>query len=163
MLTLSLAHWIFNQHRCSYFESIATALRDRLPTTVVFSLSLPTDVEWEREFICSDRGYAYNQTVVKGPSKSAPVLKRQIMNFIFSNHIKKGHKYVQFAFPFQIWKMMSGIWPPLQRWHARSLSVKFAKTAWQLVEFPPLSRGSFWVYSHVPLIRDPQIYWVGCS
>ena len=47
---------------------------------------------------------------VKGPSISAPVLISKIMNFIFSKNINnKGHKHVQFTFPFQVWKMISGI------------------------------------------------------
>ena len=40
---------------------------------------------------------------------------------------------------------MSGIWPPLQRWYAKTLSVKFSKTAWQVSFWisPTIRRSSF--------------------
>ena len=89
---------------------------------------------------------------IKVASISTPVLICRSMDFIFFENTLKKHKHVQFTFLFQVCGMMYGIWPPLQRWYARTLSVKFAKTAWQLVEFPPLSRGSFGFYWHIPMI-----------
>ena len=46
---------------------------------------------------------------LKGPSISAPVLIRKIINFIFLKQIKEGQKHFQFTFPLQVCKMIQDL------------------------------------------------------